>query len=405
MFFGGKPKPEAIDPNGLELLLNSSFDKKLSGLDSKASRTAKDLESAKSKFSDACQKFDEVTAEPQLEYFFIDNVNFIKGQKIAYSKALRRIISEWDPSDGTASTIHGRYSTILSNTERFREEVLRTNANFKKVLQAYPGHLDLFKGSFSLIERLTESLRNELGRTSPALSEYRTLNDKISKLHLLIEETESIKRELSQNEGAPKPVHGAMDAEVDRISKSISAKQKELSETSGESSQMQQKIMHLVAPLERPSKKFDHIVQRKRGLNSFISSPIINLNSEADHSALINLLNEMKEKLDSGDIEEKNPERIKESIAELADSNIYAMVVKYKDLLQKVSFIRDEAQSLGAELAKLNEAKNSSRKASESKESMRRRATEIAANAASTKNEVERLFLEYYDKRISITML
>ena len=205
MFFGGKPKPEAIGLSALDQFLNSLFDKKLAGMDSKASRAAKELASAKSRFGEACQKFEEVAAEPQLEYFFIDNVNFIKGQKLAYSKALRRIMADWDTSESSASTIHGKYSAILSNAERFVGEVLKANTNFKKVLQAYPGHLDRFKGSFSLIERLTESLRNELGKAAPALSEYRTISGNLSRLHSLKEEAEAIDRDTLQINEAAKP--------------------------------------------------------------------------------------------------------------------------------------------------------------------------------------------------------
>jgi uncharacterized coiled-coil DUF342 family protein len=405
MLFGGKPKPEAIGLSALDSLLNSSFDKKLAGLDSKASRTAKELSSAKFRFSGACQKFEEVAAEPQLEYFFIDNVNFIKGQKLAYSKALRRIIAEWDVSDSSASTIHGRYSAILSNAERFIGEVLRANTNFKKVLQAYPGHLDLFKGSFSLIERLTESLRNELNRAAPALSEYRTISSNLSRLYSLKEEAEAIDGDMLQiNEAAKPNPESAEGLDEQSISEAMSAKQNELSGISRESSLLHQRIMHLTAPLERPSKKFDHTVQKKKGLNVFIEDPIGNLNSESDYSSLISLINEMADKVESGGIETKNTDRIRESIAELANADIYGMVKGYKLLQQKASALHEEIRSLEGRHARFREARNSSQRASESKEAMRRSATEIATKIEGAKVEIERLFLAYYGKRISITI-
>jgi chromosome segregation ATPase len=402
MFFGGKPKPEAVSLSALDSLLNSSFDSKLAWLEARASRTAKELLSARSRFSEACRRFEEVTAEPQLEYFFIDNVNFIKGQKLAYSKALRRIIVEWDASDGEAPTIHGRYNAMLSNAETFVNEVLRANTNFKKVLQAYPDHLDLFKGSFSLIEKLTESLRGELNRAAPALSEYRNLRAQLSKLHSLKEETEAMEGDISMNEAAGSGPESTEGNEEQRISEELSSKQNELSEIERESSLLHQKITHLTGPLERPSKKFDHIVQRKGGLNAFIKEPVESLGSESDYSSFKVLINEMAEQLDAGSIETKNAARLKESIAELLDADIYGMVSRYRLLVHKTSDLREAVSALEGRLARLREAKNSSRRASESKESMKRRATEAAARMDGVKAEVERLFLEYYNRRISI---
>ena len=405
MFFGGKPKPEAVELSALDQFLNSLFDKKLAGLDSKSSRTVKEFASAKSRFGEACQKFEEVAAEPQLEYFFIDNVNFIKGQKLAYSKALRRIIADWDTSESSASTIHGKYSAILSNAERFVGEVLKANTNFKKVLQAYPGHLDMFKGSFSLIERLTESLRNELGRAAPALSEYRTISGNLSRLHSLKEEAEAIGRDMLQiNEAAKQNPESPESFDGQRISEAISAKQSTLSEISRESSVLHQRIMHLTAPLERPSKKYDHIEQKKKGLNLFIKDPIGSLNSESDYGILMSLINEMADKFESGGIETKDADKVRESVAELANADIYGMVGEYRLLQQKALAIHNEIKSLESSHARFREAMSNSKRASESKESMRRRAAEIGAKLETAKAEVECMFLAYYGKRISIVI-
>jgi chromosome segregation ATPase len=110
----------------------------------------------------------------------------------------------------------------------------------------------------------------------------------------------------------------------------------------------------------------------------------------------------MAEQLDAGSIETKNAARLKESIAELLDADIYSMASRYRLLVHKTSDLREAVSALEGRLARLREAKNSSRRASESKESMKRRATEAAARMDGVKAEVERLFLEYYNRRISI---
>lgn len=403
--FGGRPKTEAVGLDMLDSLLSSLFDSKLKALEARGSRTVKELSSARGRFGEACQKFEGVADEPQLEYFFIDNVNFIKGQKLAYTKALRRIMAEWEIPDSGASTIYERYSAIASGAGRFIGEVLGANTNFKKVLQAYPGRLDLFKGSFSLIERLTESLRNELGRAAPALAEYRNINNQLSRLHSLKDEADAMRREMLQmGEAAHHGTESAESSEEQGILVGISGKRGELSEVNRESSLLHQRIARLTGALERPSKKFDHVVQRKRGLNQFIRDPIGSLNSGSDYGDFRALIDEMAKQVESGGIEAKNTVRIREAVAELIDADIYGMVEGYKRLGQRASSLQGEIKSLEDRLARLGDERKSSQRASESKESVGRRAAETAARMDGVKGEIERLFLEYYGRRISITV-
>lgn len=120
------------------------------------------------------------------------------------------------------------------------------------MLQAYPDHLDLFKGSFTLIERLTESLRGELNRAAPALSEYRNLSGKLSKLHSFNEEIEAIEGDISNNVASGPDPGGAEAGEEQRISEEISAKQGELAEIGRESSLLHQSITRLTGPAGTP---------------------------------------------------------------------------------------------------------------------------------------------------------
>ena len=164
MLFGKGDKAEEVESGELDALLNSLFNRKIGSFGSKASGITKDLERARLQFGDACRKFDQLNAEPEVENIYIDTSAFVKSQKGFYSTALRRVIEDWEIFGAESSNAYNKYMMVLSNAERFINETLRTNSNFKKVLLSYPDHLDNFKKSFSLIERYRDNLKNELSR-------------------------------------------------------------------------------------------------------------------------------------------------------------------------------------------------------------------------------------------------
>ena len=186
------------------------------------------------------------------------------------------------------------------------------------------------------------------------------------------------------------------------ISEAISAKQSTLSEISRESSVLHQRIMRLTAPLERPSKKFDHIAQNKKGLNQFIKDPIGSLNSESDYGILMSLINEMADKLGVRGYRDKGC-RQGEGIGSRAGKCGHL----WHGRRVQATAAEGLSHARGNKIARKQSCKvqggnEQFERASESKESMRRRAAEIGAKLEATKAEIERLFLAYYGKRISI---
>jgi hypothetical protein len=405
MLFGIGAKTEEISIGSLRTALDSYFDRKLGGFGSKAAGITRDLPNAKLQFSEACKKFEQLEAEPELEYFFIDNINFIKGQKLFYCRALRRIIDEWNIQIDDTATIYGRYSAILSNTEKFVNEVLKANNSFKKVIHSYPKHLDLLKGSFSPIEKIAESLRNELNRTGSALLEYNALSEQITKLSTLREELSYLNRDTNPQ------ADGAALADGDRINereqealKEITEKERVLSKLHSEISDAHVKITSLVTPLERPSRKFDHTSSRKRKLSSFIADPVNTITDESDYAEFKLLLGELKKYVDSGDMDIKNSPRINENISALLNGNIHETVLLLRKLQKDESALRVELAASQASLNKLKELKGTSKKRAEDAEYRKKRASELDLKIAESKRVAEKLILDYYNKRISIIL-
>lgn len=188
MLFGSSSNTEELSLEKLEETLNSSFNRKLNTLESKASRIVNDLSSIKIQFIEACDKFEKLDIEPENENIYIDTTSFVKSQKGFYAKTLKSLIKEWNLSGNEAPNIYDNYNLVLANTEKSINEILQANNRFKKVLYSYADHLDYFKKHFSMIERYRDSLKSEIEKVGNERLEYNSINSQITKLNSLIEE-------------------------------------------------------------------------------------------------------------------------------------------------------------------------------------------------------------------------
>ncbi len=403
MQFGMGNKPQEVDPAELEPLLNSLLDKKISNFGAKASNIVKEMSKAKNQFSEACSRFEELNSEPNKLNIYIDNINFIKSQKNFYSKSLRHIIDNWDVSDVDAPNMHIKYSSILSNTERFVAEILKSNNGFKKMLYSYSDHLDSFKRSFSYIERLRDSLVNELNKIWKELSEYNSINEQILQFNLWGEDLIASGKNIDAlNQYMTSGSTGAIDTEELEISKGISDRKGELKAVSGEASSLTNRISSIATQLERPARKFDHVSSRKRQLYEFIADPVNTIKNESDYREFASLLEELGKSVDSGLIDTKNSAKTRESISELLNMDIYDEIANFKILERKKSDLEGEIRHSEIMLSKLKEDKNNSERAVGNIESLKRSVVDIGIKRDQTKDKICALFMNYYNKRITI---
>lgn len=403
MLFGRRDsgKAEEIEFGQLEGLLNSSFDQKLKNFDAKNSGIIKELPRAKLQFSEACRGFEELNVEPEIENYYINNANFIKTQKTFYSNALKRIVNDWDISTINAPNIYSKYNFVLSNMEKFVSETLKANTSFKQVLHSYAKYLDSFKKSFSFVEKLRDSLKTGLDRMDRELSEYNILTDRIRKLVLLKEEVELVDKTINEFSSGAIPKEGDTSSE-DEILRSIQQKESELSAVIATNSNLHNKISSITNPLERPSRKLDHISTKKTELYQFVTDPISTLNNESDYREFILLVEELKKSVDSGVIDTKNNAKVAETISELLTTDLYSMVMTYKSHQKKESDLVAEIKSSRSILNKIKEDKYNSEKMIKDAELLKNRESEIATDIENAKKSISKLFSEYYKKEISI---
>ena len=405
MFFGrGDDKTENVKVEALYSLLNLSFDAKLKNAGSRATRYAKDLRDARESYEKACKNFAAVTADPHVENPYIDFTSTLKDQKNSYTITLMRILGDWSLTPPDSQNIHEKYSKVLSGTEYFIKETLKANNKFKYVLYTYGNYFGDFKKSFALIEKQRDLLKSELAGVQDELSEFNILKGKIDTLELLGKELNTAKGMAnSLNESLTSAGSSSKEAEESKLEAILSSQEKDLQELNSKISEINVRISQLILPLERASKKFDHLSVRKTTLSEFIADPTSRINSESDYQEFRQLLSELKKSINEGKVEAKNNSRINESISELLDSNLYAEIGELRALKGRRSELDRSIRTLRTDLSYIQQSKSSHNKVISEIRSLESGEKETMQRIKDVKESIEKLFSEYYKKRIRIT--
>ncbi len=404
MLFGGKAKAEEVEPGQLRSLLNSSFDRKLGSLRAKTEGIAKELRAARERFIAACEKFERIDPEPYTEDLYSVNVNFIRSQKGLYAEALKRLAEELVPEPAGFANAYEECESVASHVGRVSSEMLKTNATFKLVVHCYPNHLAEFKRSFSSIERLTGALRAELEKRAGEFAEYRAINESISRFETYGRELAETEAEAAAlREGGTPAASAAPDAGHGEIQERLAAKRAELARVSAESSSLHHRISLLVAPLDRPAKKFDHLSARKRPLHAFIEDPIGEIRGGAEHAEFRELVQKLVEAVNSGAVEVKNREEVAGIASALLGSDLLSLADAFRSTRRTVSDLEGEVRSLERTLASLKEGRTASESAAHRIAALEEKAAGLERSCEAQKGAVERLFMESYRRLISVS--
>jgi chromosome segregation ATPase len=404
MFFG-KKEPEKVKAEALARLLASLFDKKLGQFEARARSITGEMRQARLKFGDVCKAFEELDAEPYLGGIPFANVNSIKSQKSQYTGVLRNVVDKMSLDVDDSLNPYDRYRVLLSNVDSITNEVLRTNASFKIVLYCYPNHLENFQRSFSTIVKSREALRREIDSRTQEASEYAALSERISMLDIEVRELGELERSLD----ALKEIRSgggssALDKDESSFSESLAGRRAELSSISGELAKLSERIHLLTLPLERPSKKLDHASSGKRQLHPFMVDPMGSIGNEGDYKDFTTMVRGLKEAVEKGTVETKNKEGTLNLIYTLMDADLYGYISTFRSLQIKRSGIEAEVRMLESMLNKIRKGKEDSGKAVQDIESIEGRIKETKGSMASTKSEIETMFMDYCRKPISITL-
>lgn len=396
----GSEREEELTLNQLEGTLNLVFDKKIGNFGSRAEGIKRELSNAKSQFTDASKKFDQLDVEPDRENFYINDSSVLREQKGSYSKAMSRIAGEWELEISNAPNVYYKYDTVLFGTERFREEVLKANSKFKKVMYSYSNYLEGFKKSFSRMEKSMESLKSEINRVEREFSEYKVLSDKIKELRTAALRKSEIERDTDSTvhlgEGVSADGTDETKAQISSVNSEISKLDAEISDSSG-------RIHRMCLSLDRPARKLDYTAHSKRLLHPYISDPTGTISDELRYGEFRALLGELEKSIDEG-APDKESAKIKENISRLIDSNIFESIKTINGLKSKRSELASQVRLLEIRLKTQEDSMASARKRSADRESLIKERDELNNRIDSLSRSVRELFALYYKKQIKVVL-
>jgi predicted nuclease with TOPRIM domain len=402
MFFGRR-KPEAVSVDKLGQFLNSQFERKLGSLGSRSQAIIDRLNQAMRRFGDACNNFEKLEAEPNVEGRYSASINYIKTQKDRYASGLKHILDGTRLEAGDAANSYDRYRHVLSDLEGMVKRVLEMNASFKIVLYCYSNYLWDFRGSFSEIEKLAGALKGELDSRSDDFSEYSAVAERVSRLNAYREEFSALNRGAETIKTETRPSNDALDKNGADLSAKLEDKRAELAKLSRERSELHNKINSMVLPLERASKKLDHLSASKSKLHVFVEDPVKTINNESEYGEFKTLLRELNEKIRAGSIDLRNGDKMSETVSMLLGSDLYSMIASLRSIQQKESDIKGEIGALEGDLNEIKTERTSSERHAQKMADMKGRMAEIERGEAAEKGVIEKLFSDNYGVLISIT--
>ncbi len=405
MFWGRNSKPEEIKIEELPHLLNSLFEKKLGNFGAEAQRIAKEIRRAHAEFEKACNELEIIDAEPYVQNIYFENLSSIKSQKAPYARTLKKIIMTVEFERRSASNTYGHYRQFLSGLDAMRGEVLKANATFKLILYCYAGHMGNFRKSFADLEKYMEMMRRELESRSKEASEFSSLSDWISRLNMQLEERQATRESVEMLKQSLQAANGgALEKEESELAGRIGSTKGELAAADAGIKKLSGQISLLTTNLERPARKMDHLSMSKRQLHQFMADPIGTITDREEFGKVVAMVKELREDVEKGSVDTKNKEGTLEAISLLLDSDLYGMISSLRLLQQKRLDSEYEIRDMEITLNSLEKRRGSSEKAAQEVGAMEKRIEDTGGSVASSKKMIEKLFLEYYRRPLSITL-
>ena len=379
--------------------LNALFNTKLASLETKESRLVNALRSTKERFCDACDIFHALDAEPDTEDIWNPNINTIKSQKRVYAMTLRKVVEGMQLEADAAPNIYEKYASILKNARSTNTEMLKTNARYRNVIHCYSNHLRNFKKCAAELEGLTGAMERELANRSKELGEYNEI-----KGHIAVLSAHETNLQMFEDRNNLLKYERPVGMKEHEIEIELKVKKAEQESIGAQALALYMRMRELVTPLERASKKFDHVSAGKKSLYRYMSDPVAAIADRTEYAEFAEMVKRLRESIGTGKIDVKNKEAAETSANYLLDSDMYDMIEAYRAMKSAKSALDKEAARLETELKYMMSSKASAERAAQDAGRLQENMKETEHSIEATKATVERLVASYYGKSLSIKM-
>lgn len=396
--FGRNNYEEKVGKDNVDQFIGTRFDEKTRGSVAKAQAMISKAENIRKEFIVACEEFGALSKEPDTDYSVVTSINYLKGSKNSYSRAMISVAGI-SINSIKGKTEYEKCATSLSNLEDMIKEVLTTNASFKHVLKGYSNHLGSFKRSFSDLEDLSNKIKNELGKRSKEFDEYKSIAAVIERLGSLESEKKVLMERSNMLEsGLDDPI--VLDKET---LEEIEERKKKIQGLDKEITELQFNIESNIKQIERASRKYDYLPGKKLSLIKVVTDPIsIMLDNAFDYRLFAEEIRSLEKELEEGRITVKNGDSLSAPIKRILNGDIKAVMDELSEKLKEKSTLSRGLDELEREVLKVSKVIKDRKEREDDINRMRIRIEEILKEEEETKREIEELSLRYYGRRIMI---
>ncbi len=398
MFFGND-RGQEISMDILDKEVGALFDRKIEKFTAKASKISRRMDNARKEFVTACNEFEKVSDEPDLEFKRWLNPNFIKSQKSTYVAALRGVFDTIDKPDGQVS--YSRYSAELASFDSAINEMLGINGRNRDVIHSYSRYINHFKYLQAELEGLAANMRAELEKVSAEFGEYNDVMAASAKLGATREEIDALKDRLKEFRTGATDDAGWKNG-VTEFEAKMTGKKAELEKIDGDMDKISSKIASLVLPLEKAARVYDHSSMKKMKLFDMVENPVRSLASEEGFGEFSRMVEELKEGIEKGRIDLKKPGETLSLISRIKDAKIYADLSRLELLDREAKVLDGEIKFFEREIGKTKEkaweVENRVKKMTDIEDTIKR----LEDSGKNEKAALEALIAKYYKKNIVV---
>ncbi len=398
MFFGRGAEEEEVREHDLVNALNESFNRKMLGLESKASRIAGAISRSRSDLDDACERFRDLQKDPDTDFTRSSSAAYIREQKKAYTGMLKRIIA-FHTCDGSGSTTYDAYYSKMQDTEALLNEILKANTTFKMVLDAYPNDLGAFKRAFSSLENGWRMLRMEIEARGMDIDEYRTLLVRIRELAALADEQNVVNEsitDLSKEEPG-----SARTEEIEKVRAKIGTLKAKGEEIGRKATELNTEMSIILGTIDKPARKHDYLSMHKPKLTPLLASPS-QLAQDGRYDEFYRQVGETKEEIEKGVITVKNEGEVRSAINLIMSGRVRAIIDGIEEMRVNREPVENEMHDLERTLAELEGAIRGASERESALNRMRKRLEEISRERDDLRGKISLLFFSYYKRKVKV---
>ncbi len=381
---------------GARKLVEEEREKSLREIYPECGRICEELREAFGEIRKDCELFEQSKAEvdPELRSAVKGITRKMKENFIARTRAAVEL-------GALPAADYAQLTSFSKGLQETMAKISKINSDNRYIFTIYKEDAERFKGPFERAAGLSEKLKARL-------EERKEEAETFGKISELIRELGDEKKRIAELDSENAHLGGRLVEKRSGLASSsesaeLKRKQEELSKASEEFANVSGRISSSITLLERALRKYGRICDPKDKPERYAEAPIAELLRDGDeYPQLKETLARMEKLIVKGELELKNPEKIREQIGWLLAGNLTPLLKNYKELKEKKGRSENELEPLHRKERERQAMENSAEQLAMKLEKQKKSLEDARAGFGRKKGELVEKFREAVGKELAI---